>query len=240
MEPLWLSRRSVIVLSVALAVLAAGLVGFALGREVGFEDATKARRATEALATGGLSSSVGESHGSGKVIPSSRPNCSPANDSVRVSQTQSDGPLAVQWFEHMQAAAQTFLVPVSGLVLEEVAVRFQYATGKGAKLRIYEVTDPQDPTSGPELAWLKLDALSIPSGMPTRVQLTPALSLRCGQLYSVVIEPIGRSSSMGVWATAFTQRGNVYSDGAMFLGRKRHWQDTGGDMTFEVTMVPAK
>ena len=238
MEPLWLSRRSAIVLSIALALLAAALGGFALGREVGFRDA-KGRPTSVTTGTPGPPSPAGVSQGSGGVIPRSRPDCPKRTGPITVSQQESDGPMAVQWFDHEQAAAQTFLVPVSGLALGEVAVRFEYAMGRGATLRVYEVTDPHDPTSGPELASQKLDALSILSGTPTRVRLTPALFLRCGQLYSITIEPSDRSTSLGVSATAFPRTGNVYPGGSMFLGRKGHWQDTGGDMTFQVTFVPA-
>ena len=165
-----------------------------------------------------------------------------ATHDVVVEQSKADGTggMSIGWYSaddgspSGQLAAQTFTPPASGLRLTELAPTFTYAVGQGATLDLYEVSDARDPISGRLLMTTKLDALAIPSHSPDRIAVEPPIPVECGHLYAIVIRP-ARDSELGVEATAFGQTGNIYLDGAMFLGPSDKLVATGGDMRFSVS-----
>jgi hypothetical protein len=164
----------------------------------------------------------------------------PALEEVRIVQDRADGPVGMvaTWFEEEQAIAQTFTSPGEGLRLTELASTFDYALGRGATLSVYAVSDRLDPMSGTKLMHAQLDSLALLSGQPATIRLDSPVAVECGGVYSIVIRPTA-GSELSIQATAFTRSGNAYRHGAMFMGRPGRWNATGGDMRFEVVLVPA-
>jgi hypothetical protein len=214
------------VASIAVALTAAIAVGYGVGR-------MSAEPAAGEHAVPGAAGTITAR----LVEPTSR--CERADRPLTLAQDLSEpGPgLVATWFEHEQALAQTFTSPAAGLQLVEVAPTFSYATGTGATVSIHAVAHARDPMSGRELVRAELDSLAIPSGEAAVIALDDPLPIECGAIYSIVIRP-KPNSELSVQATTFTGAGNVYRDGAMFMGRPGRWEPTGGEMRFEVTFEP--
>jgi hypothetical protein len=224
-------RARVAVLFVGAGLLSAFATGFSLGRLSGDRDRLR----------GGLDPGAGPD-AVGTLVTDPGSDCDePASARVEIVQDRADGPVGVAaaWFgEQEQAIAQTFTSPGAGLRLNELSPTFDYALGKGATLSVYAISDARDPMSGTELMRARLDSGALLSGEPARIRLDPTVAVECGGVYSIVIRP-GPGSELSIQATASPRSGNVYSHGAMFMGRPGRWEATGGDMRFRVVLAPA-
>ena len=222
-------RARVAVLVIGAGLLAAFTTGVSLGRLSSDRDRLR----------GGMDSGAGPD-AVGTLVTEPGSDCDePASTSVEIVQDRADGPVGMvaAWFgEQEQAIAQTFTSPGTGLRLTELSPTFDYALGEGATLSVYAISDARDPMSGTELMRARLDSAALLSGEPARIRLDPTVAVECGGIYSIVIRPT-LGSELSVQATASPRSGNVYSQGAMFMGRPGRWDATGGDMRFEVVLA---
>jgi hypothetical protein len=214
---------------VIVTIIFSFAIGFSLGRSSTFESP---REEPEAGTIVGAAATL---------LGTDGPACDEPIEPITILQDRVDGPVGMvaTWFEQEQALAQTFTAPRAGLHLIEFAPTFDYALGEGAVVSLHAVTDPRDPMSGRELMRLPVDSLAVPSEEPARIRLDPPVPVACGAVYGIVIRP-KPGSELSIQSTAFPRSGNVYTGGAMFMGRPGHWSATGGDMRFSVLLAPAE
>jgi hypothetical protein len=219
-------RSRIVVFAVGL-IVSVGL-GFYAGRV-----------SSQGAVRGDSERGVGE-RATGTLIPTGSSTCDGTSERLTIVQDRADGPagMVATWFEQEQAIAQTFTPPAAGLSLVEFAPTLNYAVGPGATVSIYAVDNVGDPMSGQELARSELSSSSVMTNEPARIRLDRAVPVECGGVYSIVIRP-KPGAELGIQATAAGRTGKVYAGGAMFMGRPGRWLATGGDMRFEVVLVPA-
>lgn len=228
MESRRVAGSRAIPLAIAMIILSFA-IGFSLGRSTVPESS---REEPEGGTTVGATATL---------LGTDPPACDEPAEPVTIVQDRVDGPVGMvaTWFEDEQALAQTFTAPRAGLQLMELAPTFDYALGEGAVVSLHATTDPRDPMSGLELMRLSVDSLAVPSEEPARMRLDPPVPIACGAVYGIVIRP-KQGSELSIQSTAFPSSGNVYTGGAMFMGRPGHWSATGGDMRFSVYLTPAE
>lgn len=168
---------------------------------------------------------------------------------VTFEQTQKDTSYPVKFNTYrndFQKVAQTFVPTENDLNLTSVEPYIDFSLGEKAFFTMYELDDPQKPTSGKLLKNVELNIADLPRQNYYLIKIDPAIPVSKDKTYSFVIEVQSKTSELGIGKISYQ---DLFKDGKAYyyfslvggngeiLEEKFDWRYDKDDLTFKLNFL---